>query len=82
VNIPLAQQTERQQFEHVMYQRYLTKRASRQMRDQSREAMTQEALMGRLSDGTYRNPNMNAAWWGWQARAVVDRIGQLNAAGE
>lgn len=73
---------ERTQFERLAYQRYIFQRSNRTIPDDATDVLSQDELMWRQPDGTYGVLNMNAAWWGWQARAVVDLINQLNSAGE
>lgn len=71
--------SERANFELLAYRRYLQQREQGNVRDDATgPALTPDGLFHRTPTGMYHVEQFNAAWWGWQARAVLGLISQLD----
>lgn len=63
-------EAERPAFEELSYRRYLVKRQEGVMVLDTVDPVSIGGLCWRNSDGSYGVDGINAAWWGWRARAM------------
>jgi len=65
---------ERDAFEQAAHKRYLQLRGTGNVLLDTVEPMTREDLCWRAPNGSYGVDSINAAWWGWVARDVYQRV--------